>query len=84
MYTHPDHVRQGVGRLVLSLCAAAAQEEGFRALELVGTLAGVPLYSAFGFRSVEDLVDDSSGVAIPLRRMRLDLAAERATAWAGT
>ena len=35
MYTHPDFVRRGIGRLVLSLCEAAAAREGFRSLELV-------------------------------------------------
>src|SRR5439155_20988963 len=35
MYTHPDFARRGIGRLVLSLCEAAAAREGFRTLELV-------------------------------------------------
>ncbi len=29
MYTHPDFARRGIGRLVLSLCEAAAAREGF-------------------------------------------------------
>ena len=33
MYTHPDFARRGVGRLVLSLCEAAAARDGFRSLE---------------------------------------------------
>jgi GNAT superfamily N-acetyltransferase len=69
MYTHPDFTRRGVGRLILSLCEAAAAAEGFKRLELMSTLAGAPLYSAAGFEPVEDLEDASGGVAVPLVRM---------------
>lgn len=69
MYTHPDFARRGVGRLVLSLCEKAAAAEGFTRLELMSTLAGEPLYSAYGFRPVERLVDATGGAAVPLVRM---------------
>lgn len=76
MYTHPDFVRRGVGRLVLSLCEAAAAREGFRALELAATVAGEPLYAACGYRVLERIaVATSSGVAVPLARMGKDLTA---------
>ena len=70
MYTHPAFARQGVGRLVLQLCEQAAAAEGFTRLELMATLAGVPLYSSYGFEAVEELVDDRGGVPVPLVRMR--------------
>jgi GNAT superfamily N-acetyltransferase len=70
MYTHPDFVRRGIGRLVLSLCEAAAAREGFRSLELVATVAGEPLYSAYGFSVTERIeVPTSKGVTVPCARM---------------
>jgi GNAT superfamily N-acetyltransferase len=69
MYTHPDFVRRGVGRLVLSLCEAAALE-GFRSLELVATVAGQPLYLACGFSMIERIeVPTSKAVTVPCARM---------------
>ena len=65
MYTHPDHTRHGVGRLVLSICEAAAAAEGFRRCQLAATLAGEPLYRACGYAEVERFMD---GV-VPLLRM---------------
>lgn len=70
MYTHPDHVRHGVGRLILGLCEAAARREGFGSVELVATLAGVPLYRACGYAAVERLEDTRGGAPVPLLRMR--------------
>ena len=69
MYTHPDHVRKGVGRLSLGLCEAAARAEGFSRVELMATMAGEPLYRACGYQPVERLEDDRGGVAVPLLRM---------------
>jgi GNAT superfamily N-acetyltransferase len=70
MYTHPGFARRGVGRLVLSLCERAAAAEGFTVLELMGTMAGRPLYEAAGFRVLEHLTDDTGGAPVPLVRMR--------------
>ena len=69
MYTHPDHVRKGVGRLILTVCEEAARREGFRRAELMATLAGVPLYRACGFEELERLTDARGGVPVPLIRM---------------
>lgn len=66
MYTHPDHVRKGVGTTILALCEAAARQEGFAALELPATMAGVPLYRSFGFIDVRPFED--SGVPMILMR----------------
>ena len=70
MYTHPNSVRRGVGRLVLETCEAAAAAEGFTTLELMATRAGRALYEAFGFQPVEEVEDASGGALVPLTRMR--------------
>ncbi len=69
MYTSPAFARRGVGRLILSLCEAAAAAEGFTRLELMSTLSGEPLYSAYGFRALERLEDATGGAPVPLVRM---------------
>lgn len=69
MYTHPRFIRRGVGRLILALCEEAARSEGFRKVELIATMAGVPLYRACGYEGHDQVLDDRGGVAVPLLRM---------------
>lgn len=70
MYTHPDHVRKGVGRLILDACEAAAAGEGFTRCEMAATLAGEPLYRACGYRQIERFAAaTSNGTEVPLVRM---------------
>ena len=69
MYTNPVYARRGVGRLVLSLCEAAAAAEGFSRLELVATLSGEPLYSAYSFTRLERIEIAVGAVAVPAVRM---------------
>jgi len=69
MYTNPAYARRGVGRLILSLCESAAAAEGFTRLELVATLAGEPLYTAYGFRPLERFEDATGGDPVPCLRM---------------
>ena len=73
MYTHPGHARKGVGRLILSLCEAAARSEGFSRMELMSTMAGEPLYSRFGYQPEERIMDNRGGVPVPLVRMSKSL-----------
>jgi GNAT superfamily N-acetyltransferase len=70
MYTHPDHVRKGVGRLIMQLCEDAARAEGYRVAELMATMSGKPLYEACGYQPVEAVNDDRGGAPVPLLRMR--------------
>jgi GNAT superfamily N-acetyltransferase len=69
MYTSPAFARRGVGRLILSLCERAAAAEGFRRLELMATLAGEPLYTAYGFRPLGRLSDETGGAPVPIVHM---------------
>jgi len=69
MYTHPDFARRGVGRLILSLCEAAAAAEGFTRLEMAATLSGEPLDRACGYVAIEPFTDDRGGEPVPLIRM---------------
>jgi GNAT superfamily N-acetyltransferase len=70
MYTHPQFVRRGIGRLILGLCERAASSEGYAAVELMATKSGEPLYLACGYQPVERVQDERGGVAVPLLRMR--------------
>ncbi|MCB9398566.1 MAG: GNAT family N-acetyltransferase [Acidobacteria bacterium] len=73
MYTHPQHTRKGVGRLILLLCEQTARSEGFKKVELMATLAGAKLYAACGYEACEHLSDDRGGVPVPLLRMTKSL-----------
>jgi len=76
MYTHPDHVRKGVGRMILEACESAAAGEGFSRCELAATLAGEPLYRACGYKEIERFTAPTSGgVDVPLLRMGKTLGA---------
>ena len=56
MYTHPNHTRKGIGRLIISLCEEAAKAEGFTQMELVATLSVEPLYRASSFKPYEEIL----------------------------
>jgi GNAT superfamily N-acetyltransferase len=74
MYTHPRHVRRGIGRGILKLCEEAARAEGFRCVELGATMGGKPLYEAAGYRPLELLqVGTPTGIKVPILRMAKDL-----------
>ena len=76
MYTHPDFVRRGVGRLILQACEAAAYAHGFRRVELMATLAGEPLYRACGYEDIERTTAGADGLDVPLIRMGKRLTAQ--------
>jgi GNAT superfamily N-acetyltransferase len=73
-FVHPDHARRGIGRRLLKECERAAREQGFRRMELMATLTGIPLYERSGFRVLEPLdLELPDGVKFPLARMAMEL-----------
>jgi N-acetylglutamate synthase-like GNAT family acetyltransferase len=66
MFVHPGWTRRGLGRRILEACEEAARREGFTQLFLMSTLAGVPLYEAYGFRRIEETeITLPDGVRVP-------------------
>jgi GNAT superfamily N-acetyltransferase len=66
MFVRGDWTRLGLGRRILEACEAAARREGFSRTVLNATLAGLPLYEAYGFEATHDLVVTMpDGVGIP-------------------
>jgi GNAT superfamily N-acetyltransferase len=69
-YVHPDWARRGLARRLFERCAADAGRAGFKVLELMATLPGVPLYLALGFTAIEETVANMpDGETLPLVRM---------------
>lgn len=73
-FVDPAFARRGVGRMLMAASETAARAAGFRTLELMATLPGVPLYSVLGFTAtgrVELPLPD--GGTIPFVPMRKNL-----------
>lgn len=73
MYCHPDWARNGIGKLIMSICENAAKEAGFTKMIMGATLAGQPLYEACGYTVIERTLDETpNGVKIPVLKMIKD------------
>jgi GNAT superfamily N-acetyltransferase len=69
-FVDPAWARRGLGRRLFAACAEAATAAGFRSLELMATLPGVPFYEALGFADVERTAATlPDGEVLPLVRM---------------
>jgi N-acetylglutamate synthase-like GNAT family acetyltransferase len=74
-FVHPDWARRGIGSLILSKCEEAIRAAGFRDAVMVATLAGEPLYAAFGYAVQERYeVPLGHGLTLPVVRMGKSLA----------
>lgn len=70
-FVHPDFARRGVGRAIVERCEADAAAYGFKSLEMMSTLPGVPLYEACGYEKIENrMVPVGDGVEIECIIMR--------------
>ncbi|WP_324829079.1 GNAT family N-acetyltransferase [Qipengyuania zhejiangensis] len=73
MYTHPEHVRRGIGGLILSAAEDAARNEGFREIEMAATMAGKPFYLTCGYAIESEWYDTHGAVPVPLATMAKSL-----------
>lgn len=71
-FVDPAFARRGIASLMMRAAEQAALAEGFRSLELMATLPGVPLYRAFGFEATgshaEHLPDGTVVPFVPMRK----------------
>ena len=75
-FVHPACARRGIAAALMRHCEQAAADAGFKTMELVATLAGEPLYAAFGFAAIEHFEIPLSGsLTMPVVRMGKDIAA---------
>jgi GNAT superfamily N-acetyltransferase len=69
-FVHPSWSRRGIGKAILRACEEAAISAGFLKADLVATLAGEPLYAAFGYAVIERYeIPMANGLALPVVRM---------------
>jgi GNAT superfamily N-acetyltransferase len=70
-FVHPDYARRGIGRRIMELSEGGATTAGFKNIEIVATLPGVPLYVTFAYKSVERFnIKLPNGATMPVERMR--------------
>jgi GNAT superfamily N-acetyltransferase len=72
--TDADHVRGGIGRLIMERILTDADAEGLRWLNCLSTRTAVPFYTAMGFRPVCPVdVTLRPGIRFPAVRMLREL-----------
>jgi predicted N-acetyltransferase YhbS len=74
-FVHPAWARRGIGRGIMTASEAAIRAAGFRAVDIVATLSGEPLYASFGYAMVDRVeIELNGGLRLPVVRMakRLD------------
>lgn len=71
MYVRADWTRRGLGRRIIEASEDAARAMGFRRMDLVATLPGIPLYQAAGYVPTAPVADIilADGVRLPCQAM---------------
>ena len=70
-FIHPQWARRGIGTSIMVASERALIAAGFRKVDIVATLAGEPLYAAFGYEVVERYdIPMAGGLSLPVVRMR--------------
>jgi N-acetylglutamate synthase-like GNAT family acetyltransferase len=73
-FVHPSWARRGIGKSILQSCEDAIVSAQFLKADLVGTLAGEPLYAAFGYSVIERYeIPMANGLTLPVVRMSKSL-----------
>ena len=76
-FVHPNFARRGIGRAIMLECELAIIEAGFRAVEIVATLAGESLYAAFRYEVNERYqIPLSENLDLPVVRMKKSLPSQ--------
>ena len=78
-FVHPHWARKGIGAAILQICESQIQVRGFLSAEMVATLSGVPLYTAFGYSPVEQFtipLPTDLELAVVLMRKSLGIVCE--------
>lgn len=71
MFVRSDWTRRGLARTIFDASRAAALAEGFRTLDLMATLPGVPFYQSCGFREV-DACAPTTVDGVPIQCVRME------------
>jgi GNAT superfamily N-acetyltransferase len=71
MFVRADWTRRGLGRRIIEASEDDARQMGFRRMDLVATLPGIPLYRAAGYvpTAVVEDIELADGVRLPCQAM---------------
>src|SRR3954468_2163757 len=77
-FVHPGWARRGVGGRILETCEREVEAAGFRSLELMATLPGVPFYAARGYEAGAQVAYEiAEGVTIEFVPMKKEVSGQR-------
>jgi GNAT superfamily N-acetyltransferase len=79
-FVHPSWARRGIGKSILKACESAIVSARFLKADLVATLAGEPLYAAFGYAVAERYeIPMANRLSLPVVRMSKSFAGPELT-----